>query len=217
MRKLKQSWEADLKIGIIGAGTVGMTLAEHFSRSGHTVSITNSGEIGRLAERLEKLDLAVQPSTLEGLLDDAEILILAVPWRNVCNVLRDGIEWRDRVLVDATNIILSVDPSFEVDDLKGDSGSELVARLAPGARVVKAFNTLPFERMFDPAAIGFRRVLFVAADEAAAASTVVDLIQGIGFEAVAIGELATAGRQMEIGGPFSQLELYAAEDRGRTF
>jgi len=55
--------------------------------------------------------------------------------------------------------------------------------------------------------------LFVAGDDPNAVSAVADLIDEIGFQSVAIGELATAGRQMELGGVFSRLELFAAEAR----
>lgn len=200
-----------MKVGIIGAGTVGTTLGEHFAAAGHEILITNSRGPGSLSERLAETSQPVEPVTLTALLDQAELILLALPWRNVRDVLRSDVDWRGRVVVDATNIILSISPDFEIDDLKGDSGSQLVARLAPSARVVKAFNTLPFVTMFAPAPAGFRRVLFVAGDDPNAVSTVSNLIDEIGFRSVAIGELATAGRQMEIGGVFSRLELFAAD------
>ena len=200
-----------MRIGIIGAGTVGTTLGEHFAAAGHQVLITNSRGPESLIERLAEMGQPLEPVTFTELVDRSEMIVLALPWRNVRDVLRSDIDWRGRVVVDATNIILSVSPDLVVDDLEGDSGSEVVARLAPSARVVKAFNTLPFDRMFAPIPTGFRRVLFVAGDDSSAVSTVSDLIEGIGFRPVAIGELATAGRQVEIGGVFSRLELFAAD------
>ncbi|QEW25171.1 hypothetical protein [Roseovarius indicus] len=86
-----------------------------------------------------------------------------------------------------------------------------MARLAPRARAVKAFNTLPFETMFAPVPSGFRRVLFVAGDDPDAVSTVSDLIGQIGFHPVAAGPLAAAGLLMEVGGAFSRLDLYEVE------
>lgn len=202
-----------MKVGIIGAGTVGTTLGEHFAAAGHEVLITNSRGLESLSEKLAEMSLPLEPVTSTELVNQAEMILLALPWRKVRDVLRSDIDWRGRVVVDATNIILSISPDFEVDDLRGDSGSQIVARLAPSARVVKAFNTLPFETMFAPTPTGFRRVLFVAGDDPNAVSTVSDLINEIGFQSVAIGELATAGRQMEIGGVFSRIELFAAEAR----
>mgnify|MGYP001280460814 CR=1 FL=1 len=200
-----------MKIGILGAGTVGTTLGTHLAAAGHQILITNGRETESLAETVRGLDQPLEPVTVDDLLDQADMILLAVPWRNVRDVLRKDIDWGGRIVVDATNIILSIIPDIQIDNLEGDSGSEIVARLAPSARVVKAFNTLPFETMFAPVPTGFRRVLFVAGDDPDAVSTVSGLIEQIGFRSVAIGPLATAGRQMEIGGPFSRLELFATD------
>ena len=204
-----------MKIGMVGAGTVGATLGEHFAAAGHEVLITNSRGPESLSGQLARMPQHLEPVTFTELLDRAEMIVLALPWRNVRNLLRSDSDWRGRVVVDATNIILSMSPGLQVDDLRGDSGSQIVARLTPSARVVKAFNTLPFETMFAPAPTGFRRVLFIAGDDPDAVSSVSGLIDGIGFQPVAVGELATAGRQMEIGGVFSRLELFAADDLSR--
>jgi hypothetical protein len=202
-----------MKIGIIGAGTVGTTLGDHFAAAGHDIFIASRRAPESLAADLQKAGHPFEPVTFAELIERAELFVLAVPWRNVRDLLNSDIDWRGRVLIDTTNIILGVSPTFDVDDLDGDSGSELVARLASSACVVKAFNTLPFDIMFIPAQPGFRRVLFIAGDAPDAISTIADLINEIGFHAVTIGDLATAGRQMEIGGPFSRLELFAAESR----
>ncbi len=202
-----------MKVGIIGAATVGTTLGEHFAAAGHKVLITNSRGPETLSDKLAKMRQPLEPVTFTELLDQAEMIVLALPWRKVRDVLLSDTDWRGRIVVDATNIFRSYTPKIEVDDLQGESGSEIVARLASSARVVKAFNTLPFETMFAPAPTGFRRVLFVAGDDPNAVSNVADLIDKIGFQSVAIGDLATAGRQMELGGVFSRLELFAADAR----
>jgi predicted dinucleotide-binding enzyme len=75
------------------------------------------------------------------------------------------VRWDGRILVDATNIFKSYAPDYQRDDLGGDSGSETIARLAPQARVVKAFNTLPIATMFAEAPAGMKRVLFLAGDD----------------------------------------------------
>ena len=201
-----------MQIGIIGAGTVGTKLGERFAAAGHEVLIANSRGPESLVRELAELPQSLKAMALMDLVDRAEVILLAVPWVSVHDVLRDDIDWAGRILVDATNIILSVDPEVEVADLKGESGSQLVARLAPSARVVKAFNTLPFDILSSPPVEGFRRVLFVAGDAQNAVSTVSDLIAEIGLHPVAAGPLATAGRQMEIGGVFSRLELFAADE-----
>jgi 8-hydroxy-5-deazaflavin:NADPH oxidoreductase len=202
-----------MKVGIIGAEIVGTTLGEHFAAAGHEVLITNSRGPESLFETLAKMSQSVKPLTFEELVEQAEVFFLTLPWRKVRDVLRSDVDWRGRVVVDATNSVLSISPDFVIDDLKEDCGSQIVARLAPSAHVVKTFNTLPFETMFEPIPPGFRRVLFVAGDEPNAVSTVSDLVDGFGFPSIAIGELATAGRQKEVGGMFSRLELFATGAR----
>lgn len=195
-----------MKIGIVGSAAVGLTLASKFAAGGHDVLIANSRGPQSLAARLAEDGSAAKPATVSQALA-GEVVFLAVPWLKVPEVLRPDIAWDGRILVDTTNIFLSYAPDYRVDDLKGDSGSEIIARLAPSARVVKAFNTLPFRVMFAPTPPNQKRVLFVAGDDSAAVATVSTLIEQLGLHPVALGPLAVAGRQMELRGPLSSLEL----------
>lgn len=198
-----------MRIGILGASTVGQALACNFSDAGHEVMIANS----RGPESLAALAAELGSRVTAGHVADAAnspIVILAVPWTKVRDVLSPDIAWSGRILVDATNIFTSYAPSFEVDQLGDDSGSEIIARLAPSARVVKAFNTLPIERMFAlPPTDKWQRVLFVAGDDAGAIGVVQQLIKDIGFRPVPVGSLAVGGRLMQLGGPLSGLELFS--------
>ena len=122
-----------MKIGIIGAGTVGTTLGEHFAAAGHEVLITNSRGPESLSEKLAEMSQPLKPVTFTELVNQAEMILLALPWRNVRDVLRSDVDWRRRVVVDATNIILSISPDLEVDDLKA----------TPAARSSRAWRHLP--------------------------------------------------------------------------
>lgn len=202
-----------MRIGVIGAASVGWTLATKWAAKGHDVLIANSRGPETLALRIA--DAGV-PLTAASLTDAAacEIVLLAVPWVKVREVLDPGLAWGGHILIDATNIFLSYAPDFKVDDLGGDSGSEIIARLAPGARVVKAFNTLPIAKMFAPLReTGLQRVLFVAGDDTDAVHAVGQLIEDVDLVPVGLGTLAVAGRQMEVGGPLSGRELFAARPK----
>ncbi|PKR55014.1 NADP oxidoreductase [Thalassospira marina] len=207
--------EDEMKLGIIGAANVGRTLASRYLAAGHDVLIANSKGPDDLKQRLADMDPAPRAATIADVLA-CDVVFLAVPWTKIRDVLHSDINWGNRILVDTTNIFLSYAPEFAVDDLKGNSGSEVIASLAPGARVVKAFNTLPFATAFAPIEEGLKRVLFVAGDDDTALQTVSTLIHDIGFHAVALGTLATAGRQMELGGPLSGLELFARAKTGAS-
>lgn len=204
-----------MKIGIIGAHIVGMKLAEEFAGAAHPISITASRGRDGARQRLEQSGASerISPASMAEVLD-CEIAVLATPWDKREEILNPATIWGGRILIDATNIYLSYPPNYRRDDLKGDTGSEIIARLAPGARVVKAFNTLPFNVMFTPFADGFKRVLFTAGDDSRAVATVCLLIEQLGFCAVALGSLATGGRLMELEAPLSLLHLLTPSQSG---
>jgi len=201
-----------MNIGILGAATLGQALARRLAEAGHQVVIANSRGPESLRGLVAQLGNRVAAGTVAEALDNP-VVILGVPWTRVRDILTPDIAWRGGVLIDATNIFTSYAPDFAIDDLGADSGSEIVARLAPSARVVKAFNTLPVDRMFTPGpADGLRRVLFVAGDDADAVAVARQLVADIGLHPVSVGTLATGGRLMQLGGPLSGLELFSSSD-----
>ena len=74
---------------------------------------------------------------------DADVVLLAVLWQHVPAVLRAAGDLRGKVLIDCTNPLTRSDDALAVGHRI--SGAELVARRAPGALVVKAFNAVPSE------------------------------------------------------------------------
>jgi predicted dinucleotide-binding enzyme len=76
-----------------------------------------------------------------------DYVLLAVPWPNVEDALRGLPAWNGRVLIDATNPFIEYSPKLVLADLGGKGASEVVAGLAPGARVVKAFNSIVTARL----------------------------------------------------------------------
>jgi len=197
-----------MNIGILGAATAGQALARHLAAAGHPAVIANSRGPESLRDLAAQLGRRVTAGHVTEALDNP-VVILGVPWTKLREVLTPEIDWDGRVLVDATNIFKSYAPDFEIDDLGAESGSEIVARLAPSARVVKAFNTLPVETMFAPVPVdGARRVLFVAGDDAGATAIVTQLIADMRLEPVSVGPLASGGRLMQLGGALSGLELF---------
>lgn len=197
-----------MKIGVIGAASVGWTLATKLATNGHSVEIANSRGADSLVHRVAEAGVPLKPVELDEALRN-DLILLAVPWTKVREVLTREIDWTDKIVVDATNIFMSYAPDFQIADLGSESGSEIIARLIPAARVVKAFNTLPIDKMFAPLPKnGMKRVLFIAGDHDRAIHGVISIVEDLGLAPISIGTLATAGRQMELGGPFSALELF---------
>ena len=84
----------------------------------------------------------------------------------------------------------------------------MVAALAPGARIVKAFNSIVTARFNEgPTKNGGRRVIFVSGDYSEPADFVKSLIQSFGFAAIYLGGLATGGRLQQAGGPLAGRDI----------
>ena len=135
----------------------------------------------------------------------ANTVILAIAFDAVPDAVK-GVKWDSRIVVDATNAIDF--PAFTPRDLKGRLSTEIVADAVSGARVVKAFNTLPAAILrADPAVFGGRRVLFVSGDDASARTAIVDLVKRLGFAAVNLGSIAEGGHAQQFGGGVAAKEF----------
>ena len=123
-------------------------------------------------------------------------------------MLRGLPDWNGRVLIDATNPFAEVSPKLVLADLGGRGASEVVAALAPGARVVKALNSIVTARFSEgPVKNGGRRVIFVSGDHPEPVDFVKNLIESFGFVAVYLGDLTTGGRLQQAGGPLAGRDL----------
>ncbi|MFC7648415.1 NADPH-dependent F420 reductase [Streptosporangium lutulentum] len=153
-------------LGIIGAGTIAQAIARHALNVGHKVTLSNS----RGPETLESLVEELGPGASAGTTAEAaraDAVLLAVPWTRVPQALSGLPPWDGRILIDATNRFPTGSPESEAADLDERTGSEVVASLAPGAHVIKAFNTLHGRHIAaDPRQDAGRRVLFLAGDAA---------------------------------------------------
>ena len=187
-----------MKIGMLGAGDIARSVAKYALEQGHEVLLSNySGPakltpivaaLGAGAEGVSRAEAAAQ-----------QIVLLAVPWESVPDALTGLPAWNGRILIDATNPFLNPQYLNVLDDLEGRMSSEIVADLAPGARLVKAFNTMFASKLAEgprPRA-GTRRVLFVSGDDAAAKSTVTHLIESFGFATIDLGDLKVGGRMQQ--------------------
>ena len=186
-------------VGIIGAGRLGQAMARTALRAGRRVVVANSRGPQSLASVVSALGDGVSAGTVDEAAS-AGIVVLAVPWDRLPEAVQ-GLNWNGHVVIDATN-------DWAADDLQGRTSSELVAGLVPGARVVKAGNTLGADVLSsDPHEAGGDRVMFVAGDDADAKAHVVALFQEAGFAAIDLGDLATGGAMQEIHHPLAGVNL----------
>ena len=178
-----------MRIAIVGSGNVGGTLGTGWARAGHAVTFGTREPTGDKARVLLDQAPGARAATNQQAVADAEVVALATPWDATESVVRSLGGLAGKVLIDATN---PLGPDFQL--VAQPSGAELVAGWAPGARVVKAFNTFGFNVMADPHFGQDRATAFFCGDDAAAKETVAGLARDLGFEPLDCGPLSQAAR-----------------------
>ena len=194
-----------MRIGIIGSGSIGGTVGALWARAGHAPLFSFS----RRPERLAALARAVGGGARAGTPAQAaafgEVVLLAPPWSVLDEALAAAGSLEGRIVIDATNPFLpgAVGLALGEDDA---SAAEQIAARAPGARVVKAYNTLPAAILAaGPGATGGPALaLFMCGDDDEAKRVVSGLIVDSGFAPIDTGQLGQAGDQEPEGRLFNQ-------------
>lgn len=173
---------------MLGKGMVGGALGRRWAAAGHDVTFgvrdTTTRDARTLAEETGAPVLDLADAVL-----GASVVVLAVPWSAVAEVLDAAGDLENVVLIDTTNASgVGYRPALDTDR----SGAETIAALVPGARVVKAFNGMSYRTMEDPAAFPLPPALLLAGDDQDAKDTVAELAAELGLEPVDAGPLAAA-------------------------
>ena len=185
-----------MSYSIIGSGKVGTALARQFARNGIAVGIANTRGPGTLAALAKELGDTITPQTLQEAFQ-ADIVILATPFRAHHELAGAVPDWNQRIVIDAMNTY-----GIPAEELGGKLSSDLVAASLAGARVVKTFNQLPAALLAKaPAQDGGRRVMFVWGRDTGASATVVELVNRLGFAAITLGSTTDEGKLVALGGP----------------
>ena len=178
-----------MKIGFIGCGNMGGALAKRCASAGHQVMVSS-----RHKEKSEACAKECGENGSAGTVADAvefgDVIFLAVPYSEVAAALKSAGDLKGKILVDITNA-LTPDFSGLVVGFS-TSAAEEIAKLAPNAKVVKAFNTLFAQVVANPQFKDGKAGVFVASDDADAKKKVMELSSDIGFEAYDAGPLKNA-------------------------
>jgi predicted dinucleotide-binding enzyme len=200
-----------MRIGVIGAGAIGGTLARHLARLGHQVSIANS----RGPDSLTALaaEIGATPVSVVDAANAGDVVIVSIPQKAVPDLPRglfakvpDGV-----VVIDTGNYYPELRDG-RIDAIEeGMLDSQWVAQQL-GRRVIKAFNSLYARSLRDkgaPPGTAGRVALPVAGDRAEAKAQVLRLVDALGFDPVDGGDLGNSWRQQP-GAPAYCRDLDAA-------
>ena len=167
---------------------MGGALARALNVAGHTVTVTarNPAHAEKVADEFKVTAAASNREAVQG----ADMVVLAVPSQAVAAVVEDLDGLLDEAIVVDTTNPSGVDRE---EILRGSASlAEVIPLLAPGTRVVKAFNTLFAGRLNDPMVNGVPLDGFYAGDDPAAKRVVADLLAELGLHPIDTGELLTA-------------------------
>ena len=186
-----------MKIGIIGAGAIGATLARKFSAAGHQVSLANS----RGPESIREIASAANATAvaLADVVKGADVVVVSIPEQAIPKLPKDLFASLPRhvVLIDTGNYYPGMRDEPVVAIESGMPESQWVAGQL-GRPVVKAFNSILAHSLAtkgQPAGSPGRIALPAAGDEADAKEIVIGLINDAGFEGVDAGTLGESWRQ----------------------
>jgi predicted dinucleotide-binding enzyme len=168
-----------VRIGIVGAGRIGGNAGRLFARARHEVMFSGSRDPDRLEQLAGAAGGARSGSPREAV-EFGEVVFFSVPWTAVDELLGQTGSLAGKIVIDTTNQY-------------GPGGWEQLPKTAaetnqermPGARLVKAFNTLTAG--FQAEAAGRGVAMFLAGEDAAAKEVVAGLIRDIGFAPVDVG------------------------------
>ena len=189
-----------LKIGIVGAGRIGGTLAELWGKAGHEVFLSS-----RHPEQLKELAASIGPKARVGTPREAaafgEVILISVPYGALPQVGRDyAAELKGKVVLETGNPYPDRDGDMAVPARKKGTGVAS-AEFLPGVRLVRAFNSLPhYELKSEAHRKGEKAGVPLAADDQAALKVAVDLVKDAGFEPVVVGKLSDA-KKFDVGTP----------------
>lgn len=188
-------------LGIIGAGKLGMTLAQLALRAGYKVYISGSGSPDKIRLSVDALAPGAVAVTTKELVGQSDIVVLALPLGKFRQI--PPAELTGKLVIDATNYWWEVDgPRDEILPSEQSTSEEIEAYFS-GARVVKALSHMGYHHLHDearPAHAKGRKAIAVAGNEKGDVEVVARVVDDLGFDPLYIGQLSK-GRRLEPGSP----------------
>jgi hypothetical protein len=207
----------------MGSGSIGGNLARLFARAGHQVFVANSRGPESLKELIEEIGPNATAVTRGEAARDADVVVLATHWIRP-EALPDpaavavAVAVADKIVIDPMSAYSPDGKPMELGDTT--PSEETAAKRLPGARLVKAFNTIWFKHLAETGRTDLpldeRRAILLAGGDEAAKAVVSRLIKDIGFAPVDSGDHKHCGRRQGARSPVSAKEITGAEGRSAS-
>ena len=209
-----QTAAAPLKIGIIGSGHIGSTIGSLWVKAGHPVMFS-SRHPEELAPLVQELGALAKSGTVADAIAFGDVVFIAVPYGAYPQIGKDyGSLLSGKVVLDAGNAVARRDGDI-TNEVNEEGIGVTSAKYLPGARIVRAFNTMSYKFFASEAnRAGERMAIPLAGDDKDALATASTLVHDAGFDPVVVGSLARA-KDFAQGGPLYGQQLTAQEFRKR--
>lgn len=197
-----------MKITVIGAGNMGSAFVKQLTRAGHQVSVT--ARDAAKAEQVAAAHPGARAVPTAAAAEGADAVVLATAYGDAASALKAVGDLRGKVVIDITNPLTADYMGLTIGHTT--SAAEEIAKAAPGAEVVKAFNTVFAQVLAEGADFGNGRKVsvFVAGDSERAKQTAGAIANSLGFDVVDAGGLKNA-RYLE---PLAGLNIYLGYGAG---
>lgn len=179
-------------IAVLGTGRVGQALGPRFAQLGFKVTY---GSRNPDSETVTNLIAQTGPDAsamnASEAVQNSDWVLLAVPWSAMESLLPQLGELENKIVIDITNALVFGDDglmSMAVDT----SAGEIIQQAKPKAKVVKAFNTVGFHVMANPAAAGGPVTVPIASDHSDAKQAIAEVVTKLGFEVMDVGPMKHA-------------------------
>ncbi len=181
-------------VAVIGTGNVGMAIGTEFAGLGHSVIYgSRSPQSLKTTDLVAKTGNGASAMLPKEAAAQADVVVLAVPGMVTETVAQGLGDLSGKIIIDATNPLerASEGPVLQFRHGVASSNGQIVQALHPDAFVVKAFNTIGWQKMIDPGTP--RPVIPLAGDSAEAKRKVANWIHAMDIDTVDVGGIVYAG------------------------
>lgn len=179
-----------MKIGFIGIGKVGYSIANNLQKLGHEIIIGSNDKNSESLKKALISNPSFKTSGVQEMVNETSLVFLTIPFGANKSVL-ESLRFNGKTLVDCTN---PVGPGISHGLKSEKSGAEAVQEWAHDANVVKAFNIYGFENFADNSFPNYnvKPVMLIAGNDSKAKAEVSGLLEELGFFPKDTGALSQA-------------------------